>query len=481
MLAGLLVFIFLQNLHSLDSINQDIGRHLKTGEIIWQTHHVPRVNLFSYTEPDQPFINHHWLSEVLFYLIQQVVGLSGLIVVKALVITLAFGLVLWSLPRSTRLWPLLAAALVGWLAFFDRTDVRPEIFSYLYLAIFWLIISRVRRGGNLRLLYFLPLVELLWVNSHIYFILGPFLVLLLTLENKKYWPWLAAVSAATLVNPNFIHGALAPSSILRHYGYSIVENQSVWFLANYGILGRQIAVFELSLVVLAISFIFAAHRRQWRWFEFWLALALAVLGLKMIRNFGPYALLFVPIVAGNLSVPLEAAQARSVPLPLTGRTGIWSYAAAGVLLLLLCYLTVTNQISVWFQSAKRFGLSVPAGAAGGVQFIKQHHLTGPVFNNFDVGSYLIWQLYPEQRVFVDGRPEAYSVEFFENIYKPMQTDPAAWAKYSRQYGINYIFFDWHDITPWAQQFLARISRDPAWPLAYRDDWVVIFLKRPPKP
>ncbi len=60
-LAGVLFF------HSLTSINADIGRHIKLGEIIWQTGTVPKVNLLSFTAPDYPFINHHWLSEVIFY------------------------------------------------------------------------------------------------------------------------------------------------------------------------------------------------------------------------------------------------------------------------------------------------------------------------------------------------------------------------------------------------------------------------------
>src|SRR3989338_2810132 len=54
-------------LHSLTSINADIGRHIGLGEIIWETKEVPKVNLLSFTAPDFPFVNHHWLSEVIFY------------------------------------------------------------------------------------------------------------------------------------------------------------------------------------------------------------------------------------------------------------------------------------------------------------------------------------------------------------------------------------------------------------------------------
>ena len=132
------------------------------------------------------------------------------------------------------------------------------------------------------------------------------------------------------------------------------------------------------------------------------------------------------------------------------------------------------------QEGGRFGLEIPAGAAQGVEFVRQNNIKGPVFNNFDIGSFLIWKLYPEQKVFVDGRPEAYSTEFFRNIYKPMQEDPKMWKYYSEKYGINYIFFAHTDITPWARQFLLNISQDPNWLPIYKDGSVIIFLKRTPE-
>ncbi|MEX2053147.1 MAG: hypothetical protein WD898_02905, partial [Candidatus Paceibacterota bacterium] len=70
---------------------------------------------------------------------------------------------------------------------------------------------------------------------------------------------------------------------------------------------------------------------------------------------------------------------------------------------------------------------------------------------------------------------AYSVEFLQT-YKDMQEYPELWKVYSEQYNINYIFFDHHDITPWARSFLSHISQNPEWPMVYQDTSVVIFLK-----
>lgn len=518
-IISLIVFFALAGaifVHSLGSINQDIGRHLKTGEIIWQTGHVPKVNLFSYTEPNTPFINHHWLSEVVFYLLNLYIGLKGLIIFKAGLLLVTF-LLLWG-TISKKVEPLLftIAGLAGLLIMLGRTDVRPEIFSYLFLAYFLFAIFRAKYpekspngdlgagSSQIKWIYATPLVQLLWTNMHIYFILGPALLGLFAVDRwfnrDADWHLVAKITGlsilATLINPNFIQGALAPFNILNSYGYSIVENQSILFLKNYGILLTQINIFILATILFWLSYIPAIKKYGARGyiFEIGAGLAFTILGFDMIRNLGPYAIVYVPILALNL-------QAWLSPIIVSHKIKIGAYALFIVICLFLLNSVVNNNFYQWVGSGDRFGLEVSAGAEAGVNFVKDNKLAGPVFNNFDVGSYLIWKLYPSASpahtenncgttrseilsmcgVFVDGRPEAYSVDFFQKIYIPMQEDPTIWKHYADDiYHINYIFFDYHDITPWAQTFLSFISQDKNWPLIYQDGSVVIFVRRSPQ-
>jgi hypothetical protein len=486
-LALVLLFVFLGLLlvHTLDSINQDIGRHLKLGQIIWETKSIPKTNLFSFTEPGHPFINHHWLSEVIFYLLSAIIGLKGLIIFKAAIIATSFWLIYKAIDKKTGLWPFLVSAPLGILVFLNRSDVRPEIFSYLFLAFFIFAILRARFFGQYRWLYALPFVQILWSNAHIYFVLGPLLLFFFLIDaaldkerrvalTKIFWV-LLATSAATLLNPNFIRGALAPFLILRDYGYTIIENQSIFFLKDYGIQLAAINFFEISLIVLIISFVIALKNGSKKIiFEFLAGLAFSILAVKMIRNTGIYAMVFTSVTALNLSVVKLADKFLKRPVR------IIFYLALSAIFAFLIVNTLNNNLRRWMQEGGKFGLEIPAGAARGVEFVKQNNIKGPVFNNFDVGSFLIWKLYPEQKVFVDGRPEAYSVEFFQNIYKPMQEDPKAWNYYSEKYGINYVFFATTDITPWARTFLFNISQDQQWPLVYQDNSVAVFLKRTPE-
>jgi hypothetical protein len=500
---------------------------LKLGQIIWETKSVPKTNLFSFTEPDHPFINHHWLSEVIFYLLFGIIGLKGLIIFKAVVVAISFLLIYKAADKKTGLWPFLISAPLGMLVFLNRSDVRPEIFSYLFLAFFIFAILRARFFGQYRWLYALPFVQVLWSNAHIYFVLGPALLFFFLIDtalapaknrpaqattatpparqisneagpershdnsqrasasygvnkenkvalSKIFWIFIAT-SAVTLLNPNFIKGALAPFFILKKYGYSIVENQSIFFLKDYGAMLATINAFEISLIALILSFVIAFKNGGRKIvFELLTGLVFSILAVKMIRNTGVYALVFTSITALNLSAQKPPPLLSKLPVK------VIFYLAFLAIFAFLITNVLNNNLRRWIQEGGKFGLEIPTGAAQGVEFVKQNNIKGPVFNNFDVGSFLIWKLFPEQKVFVDGRPEAYSVEFFENVYKPMQEDPKMWEYYSKKYGINYVFFAHTDITPWAREFLFNILQNPNWPLVYKDASVAIFLKRIPE-
>src|SRR5260370_17688270 len=45
----------------------DLWWHLKTGEIIWNTHSIPRTDLFSFTTNNHAWTDHEWLSQVTIY------------------------------------------------------------------------------------------------------------------------------------------------------------------------------------------------------------------------------------------------------------------------------------------------------------------------------------------------------------------------------------------------------------------------------
>jgi hypothetical protein len=111
------------------------------------------------------------------------------------------------------------------------------------------------------------------------------------------------------------------------------------------------------------------------------------------------------------------------------------------------------------------------------EFLRKEKIQGPIFNNFDIAGYLVYYLYPEQRVFLDNRPEAYPVAFFTDVYFPMQSDEAKWAAISRHYGFNVIVFNYRERSARGEQFIIRRVLDPMWAPVYLDKDIIILAKR----
>ena len=512
-----LVFILLFGLlavflvHNFDSIGQDIGRHLKTGEIIWQTKEIPKINLFSFTQPESPFINHHWLSEVIFYGVFSQLGFSGLILLKVFLVLIAFLLITDIASRlSTGFWPLAVSFLLSILIFISRTEVRPEIFSYAILVFFLFALFKAKYpekspNGDLgadehryRYLWFLPLAQLLWVNLHIYFFIGPTLFFFFLIDRfvekktnskletlnskqtqnpkpqiKKLFGIFVLVILATLVNPAGINGALLPLNILNEYGYSVVENQALAFLADFFGFNLPIFIFKVSATVLAVSFLLTIKKTKERIFEILISAFFIYAGFKMLRNLPLYALVSFPVTA----ILLTDVQNKLIKFRITGKTRFYKsclLVISGFLVFMLFFVASGD----YYKKAglsKTFGMSVPNGLERAVNFVKENKIDGPMFNNFDIGGYLIWKL-PEHKVFVDNRPEAYSVQFFSEIYKPMQENKEKWAEFSEKYGINFIFFGHGDSTPWGQAFMVNIVKNSDWKIIYVNEEAIILVK-----
>jgi len=483
--ASIFLLLFIGFFHPIYSITQDLGRHLITGEIILKTHFVPKTNLFSYTYPDFPFINHHWLSEVLYYISFQKLGFNGLLVLNTALALVSFGLILLTAKKSSPI-ALLFCSLLYIPILFERTDVRPEFFSFLFLSLFIIILYKFRsychpeqREGPHRILrkaqndkkhyliFLLPLLELFWVNMHIYFPIGVIITLFFALDylllrkfkiNKQILilaSVLALTTLATLINPNGLKGALYPFSVFQNYGYPIEENQNIFFL--WSLIHKQSILFFFIAVPLLIGSLILNFKRVYP-FEWLISIFFTILAALSIRNFPLFVLAtLIPFVKSFSNIKLS--------LPKHFRT---------IFFILLLGLAVFEAQQIYTK--KGFGFGVETGAKNAVDFFIKENLKGPIFNNFDIGSYLDYRLYPKEKVFVDGRPEAYPSRFFQEIYIPMQLDDQRFDLEDKKYNFNTIFFSHTDQTPWAEQFLKQIILNKKWNLAYLDDYVIILTK-----
>lgn len=440
----------------------DLGRHIKNGEIIVngtseQRSAILHTNFYSYTENDFPFINHHWLSGVVFYLGEKSVGFKGLslLYIFLSVATLwIFFKIAW---EKAGIAPALALTLLAIPVIASRAEVRPEVFTFFFCGLFFYICEKVAsKQISVKWLYALPVIELIWVNLHSGFIFGIFIVgiYFMRLPVKHFTVSFSLIVLATLLNPSGLQGAMVPFTIFNNYGYRIVENQSISFLENLGV-GNKTAFlgFKILAVITALSLVLSYRKINIPHTIF--AIVFGVMSYLAIRNFPLFGYFAIPaaVVYFNRS--------------------IWVKSGLSILAVTGLFLTL-NTIDNYSGA---FGIGLRPGVNNAAEFFQSQSLKGPVFNNYDIGGYLIYHLYPQEKVFFDNRPEAYSADFAQDTYVKSLENPEKFKELDNEYKFNTVFFYHRDYTPWAQQFLTRIVKDPEWEIVFADEDNIILKKK----
>lgn len=482
-LCLIFVFAFIIFFHSDSAITQDLGRHLILGGIIAEKRSIPSTNLFSYTHPDFPFINHHWGSEVIFYLFHQFAGINGLIIIKTGVLLVALGLPIFFSLRKADFTFLSLISILSLEIFRERTEIRPEIFAVLFFSLFLVILYQEKIKPSTTILT-LPLIELFWVNSHISFILGPLFYFIFLLDRifvkkffiKKEYIFIGlSLIGVTFLNPAGWHGAIYPLIVFNNHGYSTVELQSPLFLE--GITDNPtIFYFKIATILLLLITPFLIVKKYY--FEALVALLTNSLSFWAIRNFNFFALSLIMPLSLGLTIVKDAI--FSIVSISKKNILLVKRITLGVMLVFL-FLEIHQLISniYYFRrySDVRTGLGLVKGIRGAVNFFINNNLKGPIFNNYDIGSYLIYRLYPPVTIFIDGRPEAYPVSFFQKIYIPMQEDEEIWREAERDYQFRTIILAHTDATPWGRSFIKRISKDQNWRIVFFDDYGVVLVRK----
>lgn len=480
-------FVFSFLFKTDDSFDQDLGRHLKLGEIILQTKTVPLTNLFSYTYPDFPFINSHWLFEVLTFLGQQAIGLQTLLILKVATILLAVWLVLKTIPKNQYL--LLPIGFLFLHTLRERPDFRPEVLSFLFTAFTLFILEKFLvlkqtssdRGTfvtGTKLIFLLPIIQLTWVNTHIYFMLGLFLQAIylahLGYQNLRLHPKGAKLKFLTiifllsvttsLINPSGLKGFLNPLTFNQNYGYTIVENQTMFLLESINFRDPNFLFAKIAFAIIVLSVIVAFFRKRLSIKNLGLAGLGMTLALMNVRSFPYLALISLPAVLENFGTFKQTPLLR-----------ILTFITIPILLY-ESFLYLNGDYYKYTNSSTRPKLQFEENGKKALDFVLENNLPQPLFNNFDIGSYITYRAYPKYRIFVDGRPGEYPKEFFQEVYIPAQYEPQKFKELDQKIGFKTIIFSHTDQTPWGKAFLTAIVKNPKWKTVYIDNFIIILLK-----
>ena len=416
-------------------VDPDLWWHLKVGESILQTHRWPTTDPYSFTVSGQPWVEYEWLADVLLAVTARIGGLRALdallIVLGGAILVALYSLATLRTGNSKAAFIASAILLPLVRPFFS---LRPQMLGYLFLVLTLICLERFRQGHR-RWIWLLPVLLLIWVNTHGFWIIGLGAVLaywvgglfdfrLGDLYARRWSPEnRCRISLVFLLClcalPITPYGArLAPSPF--EYAFSLPLNSS-------SILEWQPLHFDLMIAKLFLACFFffivvqIVFRFAWRLEE----LGLLVFGTLMMCLHVRFMVIFVPFFLPLLAGVL----ARWVPRYQEEKD---VYALNALLIL----LTLTG-IFVFFPKHYQLQAAVSkAFPAEGVAYLDKHPVPEPMFNSYGFGGYLIWARGPEHKVFIDGRGDVYERGGVLSDYKHIAGIGPGSLAVLRAYGIR---------------------------------------------
>ncbi len=472
----------------------DTGWHVRAGQWMLANGRVPDRDFFTFTQNGQPWYAWEWGWELLFGWLYQHWGLAAVLLGCALIQGCTFAL-LYRLARWKSGNPVLAfgvtilamgASSVHWFA-------RPHLVSWLMVVVFVYLMERVA-AGETKLLKWLPILMIPWTNLHGGFLAGLLIVgayaageLVQALTGpaageraesfgraRRYALTGLFCAAATFVNP---------------YGYRLHLHLVEYFpgslhflhVAEYGspsFQGPLAKYFEAMIVLAVVTAVWELSRK--RFVVPILLLGWLHLALTSVRHIPLLAM----VLAGPAAAMLAGVAERIEGADLTA----WMRRAAGSLRRLGAELMPVEALPripivsagavlalagiIWARpatpvlGAEYDPETYPARA---VEFLKDSGLLESVYTTDVWGGYLIYRLYPQVKVFTDGRTDFYDDEFTKRFLATLR-GKWDWEESLNHYGVRTA------LVPVGSPLASILKESARWRLVYDDGVATVFQR-----
>ncbi len=452
----------------------DYWLHVAAGRWIAAHRALPAHDLFTYTVPHHPWVNHEYLSEVLLWLLQARFGLAG--------VSVAFGLLTWlgllliALACRPRRQPYAIVGVAVALAALAGAPIwgaRPQMVTFLLLSLelLWL---RLEDGG--RTILWLPVVMALWSNLHGGWPLG-FLFLGLALAAEAIG-WLANRSPEHAARARLLAlvGALSAVAVglnpngLAIYAYPFETLTSAaqqgliaeWASPNFHLAGLR--AFELMALLLFAGL--ALGRASI--FDVLVALAGLALALESVRNVAVFVAAATPVLAVTWSDAWRRHGARLLPRR-PAAAPRWGPALGAVTLLAVAAVVGPAISRDLAGQASLTAQVVPVGAG---DWLAAHPEVGTrMFNEYSWGGYLADRFWPDpnRRVFVLSEGVLMGDAQLLRYHEVAALGPG-WRRILDEDRVDYVVFDRGSALD------DVLAAEPGWRLAYRDRTAVIYVR-----
>jgi hypothetical protein len=502
-LTGVLAVVFA--LRPIDDF--DVWYHLNAGRLMVTTWRWPTTNTFAYTAPDYPWIDLHWLFQLVLYGAWQLGGANGCIILTALLLLVTVGILFRGARRAAPDAFVALLIAIGLVIASTRFVPRPEMLSFALLATYLYLLDGYPANGS-AIFWLIPL-QIVWTNSQGIFAVGlavigcywagataAFLPVprgwreacgLRPAEWRRLTLVLVAACVVCFLNPYGWEGVMFPFELLpRVTGSSLFSGRIGEFRAPFasGYAPPLAYTWAATLALTGLSFVVSV--RRWHLGRLIATVAFGWLSTQALRNVALFGWIAVPVIAGNVGPLLGGGVSRGAEPARQGddagaaaprRRATAPMLGAGAIvvgLVLLIAFVATNRFARALNIEREVGLAVSPLHAPitAEQFARDAGIAGRPFNDLVIGGYLGWRRFPQEQVFVDGRLEVYPEDFFRFYFASLD-NPSMWPTVVQRYAPDYaiLYHVWSNRHP-----LVRYLRaGHGWALVYWDETASIYL------
>jgi len=494
LLAVLAVFAFCLQTFSDNKADVDLWGNVGfVKSLPWQDgfHH---ANTFSFTEPSHAWTNHEWLSEYILHHTHARlgnVGLLGLKIVLGLAVVFLLNMSMRSDCPGSEIRFLFLLLVISTMGYGFST--RPHLFTYVLYSLFLLLLKR-KGSDPIVLCVLMPVLAVVWTNLHGAFFVGALLLVVFTVaagipgadapSGGKGLP--PSKPGASEIGGRHSHGAsrrqafawpalglvlFLAASLVNPYGAKLWE-----FIGRTGQVARpylsEWAPFHPlrdlgdhhDFVILAVmtitGVVLARVRRQPVWLALLvLSLAAAILMRRNIPLFAITAAFVAPRYLHAVAGADLARLASRVPRVL-------------LVLALAAFIAASAHSAATFNKTDPLEIEVPEERfpVDAIDYMQRNGISGNALVFFDWAEYCIWKLYPDCRVFLDGRfLSAYGsktvTDYFGFLYLS-----EGWEKALDEYPTDIVLV--HSGNPVCGPMLRR----EGWTLVFKTEIAALFLK-----
>ena len=468
MLAGLLITGVFVARHGFE-VDPDLWWHLKVGQDILATRHWPTTDPYSFTAAGQPWLAYEWLGDVLLATVFRVGGLQGLqLLFIILAGTIMLALYGYATLRSKNCKAGFVAATVLLVLAAANFNLRPQMLGYLFLILTLIALERFRQGKTTAL-WLLPILFLLWINTHGSWEIGLATILVYwacglkefrlgdidaTAWNPRERIQIASVFLLSLlaipITPYGTRLAAYPFDVASSLPLNLAKIQE-WEPMPLNLFGPKLFL-ALVLATIALQTVL---NQKWRAEDVVLFIGGALMAFIHARFLIIFVPFFTPIFADLLK--------RWVP----GYDREKDHYVLNAVLMAAMLIGMIRYFPSPEQTDQNVAASFPVRA---VAYLNDHPAAGAMFNSYNFGGYLVYSRGDKHKVFIDGRGELYEhAGVFADYLHVIMIEPGLQGVL-RNYQIGTCLVQKND--PIAV-FLGAL---PEWKQVYTDEMSVIFIR-----